>query len=190
METSRREFLTQASKLLILTVTAARAVEKTGTPPGPDDTYHMAEHWWGMIIDIDKCIGCGNCVRACSKENQVPDGYFRTWVERYQVTEDREHPLVESPNGAINGFPPATRDTSRASMSPNFATNVSTPRACRSARWGPPLSARMVWSWWMPTIALAAVIACRPAPTGAAFSIPKKRSRTSARFATTASPRV
>jgi Fe-S-cluster-containing dehydrogenase component len=45
-----------------------------------------------MIIDIDKCIGCGNCVRACSKENNVPEGYFRTWVERYQAVAslDRE----------------------------------------------------------------------------------------------------
>ena len=34
----------------------------------------MADHWWGMIIDIDKCIGCGNCVRACSNENHVPEG--------------------------------------------------------------------------------------------------------------------
>ena len=58
----------------------------TGAEP-PPDTYKMADHWWGMIIDIDKCIGCGNCVRACSNENQVPEGYFRTWVERYEVPE-------------------------------------------------------------------------------------------------------
>ncbi len=45
----------------------------------------MTEHWWGMLIDIPKCIGCGNCVRACQAENDVPDGYFRTWVERYHV---------------------------------------------------------------------------------------------------------
>ena len=50
----------------------------------------MADHWWGMIIDIDKCIGCGNCVRACSNENDVPKGYFRTWVERYQVDEGKQ----------------------------------------------------------------------------------------------------
>ena len=43
-----------------------------------------------MIIDIDKCIGCGSCVRACSQENHVPAGYFRTWVERYQVEEGKQ----------------------------------------------------------------------------------------------------
>jgi tetrathionate reductase subunit B len=123
MDISRREFLTQGSKLLLLTAAAARALESAGTAPGPGDTYHMADHWWGMIIDIDKCIGCGNCVRACSKENSVPDGYFRTWVERYQVTEDREHPTVESPNGAINGFPPATREDVKSFFVPKLCNH-------------------------------------------------------------------
>jgi len=43
-----------------------------------------------MTIDIDKCIGSGNCVRACKEENDVPDedGCFRTWVERYRVDPD------------------------------------------------------------------------------------------------------
>ena len=41
-----------------------------------------------MLIDIPKCIGCGNCVRACQTENDVPDGHFRTWVERYHVTDE------------------------------------------------------------------------------------------------------
>jgi Fe-S-cluster-containing dehydrogenase component len=73
----------------------------------PSESYCMADHWWGMIIDIDKCIGCGNCVRACSTENKVPKDYFRTWVERYEVTEGNPNPHVESPNGAIDGFPPS-----------------------------------------------------------------------------------
>ena len=34
----------------------------------------------------EKCIGCGSCVRACKAENGVPDGFFRTWVERYLVS--------------------------------------------------------------------------------------------------------
>ena len=109
MDSTRREWLSGCTKLLFLTATAARALENGGGAPAAGDTYQMADHWWGMIIDIDKCIGCGNCVRACSKENQVPEGYFRTWVERYQVSEDRDHPLVDSPDGGIHGFPPNTR---------------------------------------------------------------------------------
>ena len=54
----------------------------------------MSDHWWGMLIDIPKCIGCGNCVRACQTENDVPDGFFRTWVERYHRT---DWPMTENP---------------------------------------------------------------------------------------------
>ena len=56
MQITRRELLGHASKLLVLTGVAARAFEKTGQQPAPGDTYQTAEHWWGMIIDIDKCI--------------------------------------------------------------------------------------------------------------------------------------
>ena len=97
-------------KLLMLLPAAAFAWEYVlaGTPetaPG----FNRNEHWWGMLMDITKCIGCGNCVRACATENHVPDGYFRTWVERYHVADwHQETPQVDSPNGGKNGFPPGT----------------------------------------------------------------------------------
>jgi Fe-S-cluster-containing dehydrogenase component len=107
MEISRRDLFTIGGKLLVLASVGATLEQITGAAPAPE-AYRMADHWWGMIVDIDKCIGCGNCVRACSNENQVPRGYFRTWVERYQVGEDQQ-PQVDSPNGAMDGFPPSTR---------------------------------------------------------------------------------
>ena len=101
-ELSRRELLAGAGKIFILSKAAAAALD--GASPNP---YNMAEHWWAMTIDIDKCIGCGSCVRACAAENHVPDGFYRTWIERYQVTGDNYlHPRVESPNGGRDGFPP------------------------------------------------------------------------------------
>lgn len=95
-------------RLLILLPAAAVAWKyvQAGTPEASPN-YKMSEHWWGMLIDIPKCIGCGSCVRACSEENDVPDGYFRTWIERYHVPDWKiERPEVSSPEGGKQGFPP------------------------------------------------------------------------------------
>jgi len=74
--------------------------------PEESPNYKSSEHWWGMLLDITKCIGCGSCVSACALENDVPDGYFRTWVERYHVSDWHiENPVVDSPNGGKDGFP-------------------------------------------------------------------------------------
>jgi Fe-S-cluster-containing dehydrogenase component len=114
----RRELIRTGGKLLVLTTVAARAVEHVMA--GTVDAIQReleAEHWWAMAIDIDKCIGCGGCVRACKTENDVPlePFYFRTWVERYRVPAvDEEHPHVDSPNGGYDGFPAASQADSEA----------------------------------------------------------------------------
>ncbi len=46
---------------------------------------------YAFVVDIDKCIGCGNCIEACALENGVPVGFNRTWVERYVITEEGVH---------------------------------------------------------------------------------------------------
>jgi Fe-S-cluster-containing dehydrogenase component len=107
---TRREMIARTGKYLILTAAAAEGLElMSAAAQGRAPRYEAARHWWGMTLDVEECIGCGNCVRACQAENDVPDGFFRTWVERYHVSDfDIEHPSVESPDGAIHGFPPAT----------------------------------------------------------------------------------
>jgi len=112
MSMTRREMITRTGKFIILTAAAAEGLQQlTGSAQGQPLKYDAAKHWWAMTLDVEKCIGCGNCVRACAAENDVPRGYFRTWIERYHVIgNDIEHPTVESPDGGIHGFPPAAGD--------------------------------------------------------------------------------
>jgi len=94
-------------KLLVLMPAAAVAWEYVlADQPEGSPNYKTTDHWWGMLLDITKCIGCGSCVRACQLENQVPDGYYRTWVERYVVRDwGFGNIRVDSPDGGKNGFP-------------------------------------------------------------------------------------
>jgi Fe-S-cluster-containing dehydrogenase component len=107
--TGRREFIGRSLKLLVLTGAAGAAWDAIASgEPEKAPNYRTSEHWWAFAIDVDECIGCGNCVRACKEENDVPREpvYFRTWVERYRVPNgDIEHPKVDSPNGGHDGFP-------------------------------------------------------------------------------------
>jgi Fe-S-cluster-containing dehydrogenase component len=52
--------------------------------------YYPSKHYYGMGIQINKCIGCGKCMEACKEENGVPKEpfFFRTWVERYVIKKD------------------------------------------------------------------------------------------------------
>jgi tetrathionate reductase subunit B len=61
-----------------------------GNGSGVGSAYNAAYHYYGMGIEIDKCIGCSRCVEACKTENDVPREpfFFRTWVERYTIKHD------------------------------------------------------------------------------------------------------
>ncbi len=125
MSLSRRDLITGAGKFLILTSAAARGMESLAdTSTAAPAAYRPDEHWWGMVIDPAKCIGCGNCVRACAEENNVPEGYFRTWIERYEVEPgDYEHPKVESPDGGKQGFPPSTAHNKKVFYVPKLCNH-------------------------------------------------------------------
>jgi len=72
--------------------------------PARAEGYDASAHYYGMGIQVDKCIGCGRCVEACKDENNVPREpfFFRTWVERYSIRRDGEV-MVHNIDRALEG---------------------------------------------------------------------------------------
>lgn len=113
---SRRDFLREAALVsggcltLLLLGPKGDGEASTASVGGvPLEDYNWNEHRWAYLVDTTKCIGCGMCVKACKAENLVPDGYVRTWVERYAIGESHEeghgmNSIVDSPEGALHGF--------------------------------------------------------------------------------------
>ena len=60
---------------------------------------------WVFLVDTERCVGCGFCVKACKLENDVPydANASRTWVERYVLTKDGEF-HADSPEGGRDGY--------------------------------------------------------------------------------------
>jgi len=60
------------------------------------------KHKYGMVIDLDKCTGCGTCATACAVENNVsvrPDESDKersiTWMQIYKISNGKEFPDTE-----------------------------------------------------------------------------------------------
>ncbi len=87
MSVSRREFLKNAG-VAGAAVAAGPLAGCTGTvrtnKPGQGPRY-------GMVIDLRRCFGCHACSVACKAEQDVPLGYFKSWV---QISEKGRYPHV------------------------------------------------------------------------------------------------
>ncbi len=96
------------SLLLVLPAGAVKVAQQiSGLAAGTDPVD--PDRKFAFVIDITGCIGCGYCCVADKNEFQVPDGYYRTWVERY-VIDDQDNVHVDAPRGGLDGYATARLD--------------------------------------------------------------------------------
>jgi tetrathionate reductase subunit B len=99
-ERSRRDFLKRATtiafgsfSLTLLPVSSGDTAAQTASAvaSGASSATGVSaaaavkekEVLYGFLVDTEKCVGTGKCLTACRVENNVPEGYARTWVERF-----------------------------------------------------------------------------------------------------------
>jgi Fe-S-cluster-containing dehydrogenase component len=178
-EPDRRSFLVAAfAAAAALPFMPAGAAEPVAQESQATGGYDPTAHYYGMGVDISRCIGCGRCVAACAAENDVPtDGHhFRTWVERYVIRDSGEAD-VDSPKGGFEGFPERAgeRDVLRTFFVPKLCNHCANPPCVQVC----PVGATFATEDGVVLVDESYCIGCRyciqACPYGARFLHPTKR---------------
>jgi tetrathionate reductase subunit B len=114
MSCSRRDFLKNTFKTSLATALPLSAFKMLSPAEVKAYTGDPAIRWV-FLVDTQKCVGCGLCVKACKLENEVPydPPVTRTWVERYVILKNGQthietplggNALIESPFGGRDGY--------------------------------------------------------------------------------------
>jgi MoCo/4Fe-4S cofactor protein with predicted Tat translocation signal len=115
--------------------------EKTGyqnyesgydNPPLNSKTYQSDRPAWGMVIDLNTCVGCKTCVVACQAENNIPI------VGKFQVIRGREMHWIRIDRYFASDNPPQTdREQMKDSSYLDDPQMLVQPMACQQCENAP-----------------------------------------------------
>ncbi len=111
------------SLLLVIPAGAIESVPEQIPGMRSEDGPFIKGKKFAFVVDITRCIGCGSCCVADKNEFKVPDGMYRTWVERY-IIDDEDNVYVDSPDGGLKGYHQPRTDISNPVRDTFFAPKL------------------------------------------------------------------
>jgi menaquinone reductase, iron-sulfur cluster-binding subunit len=130
------------------------------------ETTEKSGSRYGMVIDLDRCTGCGACMVACAVENNVPPAHAGatdrtgiTWLRVARVENGRNFPdaevaFVPMPCQQCGEEPPCVSVCPQNAVEVDPATGIvgQIPQRCLGCRYcmtACPYHARF-FNWWDP----------------------------------------